>query len=216
MPHFGVPSTRVDWSAGAVVPLTADVPWRRRHGRPRRAGVSAFGISGTNAHVILEEPDDGGGAAGPPPGDASGHVPWLLSARSPAALRAQAERLLASVRRGADIAAVGHALATTRAVFEHRAAIVADDLAGFTGPPRGSPPGNPPRTRTPGWPPPPASPPSSSPATGRNGRAWDAACTSGSRRSRRPWTRRWTAWTTGSSRRRATCCSPPPVRPRPR
>ncbi len=52
--HLGEPSRHVDWSAGAVELLGEARPWRA-NGRPRRAGVSAFGVSGTNAHVILEE-----------------------------------------------------------------------------------------------------------------------------------------------------------------
>ncbi|MET7914215.1 ketoacyl-synthetase C-terminal extension domain-containing protein, partial [Streptomyces avermitilis] len=52
--HIDEPSPHIDWSSGAVRLLTAPVPWQQ-NGRPRRAGVSAFGVSGTNAHVIIEQ-----------------------------------------------------------------------------------------------------------------------------------------------------------------
>ena len=50
------PSPHVDWSAGAVRLLDRAQPWPPRDDRPRRAAVSSFGIGGTNAHVIIEEP----------------------------------------------------------------------------------------------------------------------------------------------------------------
>ena len=53
--HVDAPSTHIDWDSGRVSLLTGEEPWQAEDGRPRRAGVSWFGVSGTNAHVILEE-----------------------------------------------------------------------------------------------------------------------------------------------------------------
>jgi acyl transferase domain-containing protein/acyl carrier protein len=126
--HLATPTSRVDWSSGSVRLLDAAAPWPAGE-RVRRAGVSAFGISGTNAHVIVEE------APQPPPLDQARPdqarpeggrpVPWLLSARTPRALAAQAARLrdhLAGT--GADRYDVASSLARTRSAFEHRAAVV--------------------------------------------------------------------------------------------
>ncbi|MEU1519967.1 type I polyketide synthase [Streptomyces sp. NPDC005811] len=120
--HAERPSTRIDWTEGAVSLLTEAVAWPEAGGRPRRAGVSAFGISGTNAHVILEQapaehPRQSAGDAQPagsvparasaaeggpsaegtpvPAGSGGVVVPWVLSGRGADALRAQAVRLLA-------------------------------------------------------------------------------------------------------------------------
>ncbi|WP_392567434.1 type I polyketide synthase, partial [Streptomyces sioyaensis] len=132
--HVDAPSSHVDWSAGEVELLTEAMPWETPDGRPRRAGVSAFGISGTNAHVIIEEApapapatdpvEEGAGL--PESRESSGPVPPLvLSARSAEALSAQAAALLGLLERAdaPDPADVGYALATTRAQLEHRAVV---------------------------------------------------------------------------------------------
>ncbi|GAB1818700.1 hypothetical protein HerbRD11066_18640 [Herbidospora sp. RD11066] len=130
--HANVPSPHVDWTTGDVRLLTEPVGWAT-NGHPRRAGVSAFGISGTNAHMILEEAPL---PAEPEPVDhtpvLSGGTAWPVSARSPEGLRAQAARLTEAVA-GLDPVDVGWSLATTRSAFEHRAVIVgAEPFSGLS------------------------------------------------------------------------------------
>ncbi|MGM1062425.1 SDR family NAD(P)-dependent oxidoreductase [Saccharothrix sp. Mg75] len=119
--HVDEPTSEVDWSSGAVSLLTEPVPWPRSD-RPRRAGVSAFGISGTNAHLIIEEaPVEGAPVAEPVAVPEPGVVPWVLSGRTAPALRAQAVRLAdVGDARPAD---VGLSLAG-RSAFAHRAVVV--------------------------------------------------------------------------------------------
>jgi acyl transferase domain-containing protein/NADP-dependent 3-hydroxy acid dehydrogenase YdfG/acyl carrier protein len=115
--HAEVPSSRVDWTSGAVSLLSESRPWQR-DGHPRRAGVSSFGFSGTNAHAILEEPPQ---PAEPSPRPAyDGPIPVVLSARDPVALRELAGRMPAVVPLD-----LGYSSATTRAHLRHRAAVVA-------------------------------------------------------------------------------------------
>uniref|UniRef100_UPI003A0FC0AD SDR family NAD(P)-dependent oxidoreductase n=1 Tax=Streptomyces sp. NEAU-H33 TaxID=2979463 RepID=UPI003A0FC0AD len=129
--HVDRPSRHVDWSSGAVELLTEAREWPRP-GRPRRAGVSAFGISGTNAHVILEQADEADEADEAEPVEPVGSsvVPVVLSGASEEALRAQAARLLEWVesRPEASPADVGWSSATSRSEFEHRAVVLAADL----------------------------------------------------------------------------------------
>ncbi|BBB02235.1 putative polyketide synthase [Actinacidiphila reveromycinica] len=126
--HVDAPSHHIDWTAGNVRLLTEPVPWPARDERARRAGVSSFGFSGTNAHVILEEPpaQDGPAAPAPTPGVLTGATPWALSGRTDAALRGQAERLraFASARPDLPAADVAWSLATSRTAFEHRAVAI--------------------------------------------------------------------------------------------
>ncbi|WP_436840484.1 type I polyketide synthase [Streptomyces flavofungini] len=133
--HVDRPNSHVDWSAGSVELLTEAREWAERDGgAPRRAGVSSFGVSGTNAHVIVEqaaveepaeqpEPAGPGGSGTAPV--ATAVVPWLVSARSPEALRAQAERLREHMAGREDLApaAVGWSLLSGRALHEHRAVV---------------------------------------------------------------------------------------------
>ncbi|MBX7475298.1 acyltransferase domain-containing protein, partial [Streptomyces sp. MAG02] len=114
----------MDWGQGQVCLLTESRPWPET-GRPRRAGVSSFGISGTNAHVILEQAPQQTTVEPSTEVDLPA-VPWLLSAKTDEALRAQAERLRAHVEndpalRPVDIA---HSLITDRSPMEHRLAVV--------------------------------------------------------------------------------------------
>ncbi|MFB6619982.1 SDR family NAD(P)-dependent oxidoreductase, partial [Streptomyces sp. NPDC056367] len=129
--HVDAPTPHVDWSAGTVELLTEEQPWEPA-GRPRRAAVSSFGISGTNAHLILEQAPQAP-APDAPEDAAAGPVPWLLSARTEEALRDQAARLRDHVAAAEPAPAdVALALATTRARFEHRAVVAGADRAELT------------------------------------------------------------------------------------
>ena len=128
--HIGHPTSHVDWAAGAVKPLTEPMPWPDGD-RPRRAGVSSLGISGTNAHLILEQPQ-----AEEPAGlqDTAAEVhPWIVTARTEPALRSQAANLVgyAQANPGLRPADIGRALATSRTRFECRAAVLGTDAGTF-------------------------------------------------------------------------------------
>ncbi|HUQ54788.1 type I polyketide synthase, partial [Lentzea sp.] len=119
--HVDEPSPHVDWSEGAVSLLTEAQPWDR-NGHPRRAGVSAFGISGTNVHTILEEaPQTGDETTGEETA-----LPWTLSAKSKTALRDYARQIESFVesRPGLTPGAIGAALAVNRSAFAHRAVVL--------------------------------------------------------------------------------------------
>ncbi|MEV8633593.1 SDR family NAD(P)-dependent oxidoreductase, partial [Streptosporangium sp. NPDC051023] len=120
--HAAEPTPHVDWSSGAISLLTSPVEWPDP-GRPRRAGVSAFGVSGTNAHVVLESVEEA--AVGPVP--EPGPVPVVLSGRTAEALTAQAGKLRDFATDKVGLRDVAWSLATARAALEHRAVIVAAD-----------------------------------------------------------------------------------------
>ncbi|MEU3953929.1 type I polyketide synthase, partial [Streptomyces achromogenes] len=147
--HAEQPSTKVDWAQGDIRLLTENRPWTDP-GRPRRAAVSSFGASGTNAHTILEEaPAEEAGGAGEAggPGEAEPRtapplVPWVVSGRTERALREQAARLAAAVGE-LDPVDVAHSLAATRTAHPYRAVVLGAGrdalLAGLTGVAEGGP-----------------------------------------------------------------------------
>ncbi|WP_344446666.1 beta-ketoacyl synthase N-terminal-like domain-containing protein, partial [Kitasatospora nipponensis] len=118
--HVDEPSPYVDWSSGAVELLTEARAWPEL-GRPRRAAVSSFGVSGTNAHVIIEQAPDR--PAEPARGERPAVLPFVVSARTPQALRAQGARL-AALLESADPVDVAHTLLTDRARLEERAVVI--------------------------------------------------------------------------------------------
>ncbi|MFG2911232.1 type I polyketide synthase [Kitasatospora sp. NPDC048286] len=124
--HSENPTTKVDWTAGDVELLTESRPWES-DGQPRRAAVSGFGISGTNAHTILEEAPAEEEAERAPRAELPA-VPWVLSAKTAEAVKDQANRLIAAAG-DLDVLDVGFSLATTRALLTHRAAVVGHDRA---------------------------------------------------------------------------------------
>ncbi|MEV0804733.1 type I polyketide synthase, partial [Kribbella sp. NPDC050281] len=136
--HVDAPSPQVDWSAGAVELAAKASEWPEA-GRPRRAGVSSFGVSGTNAHVIVEQAPE---VEPEPVVTPEGPVVWLLSARSPAALQAQIERLAAYVEGRPEVSA--HAVAAglaRRALLPYRAVAVGGSVDDLEVPPVPATPG---------------------------------------------------------------------------
>ena len=132
--HIDRPTSAVDWSAGAVELVTGPRAWPET-GRVRRAAVSAFGISGTNAHVVLAQLDTAGTdpAGTGPVAPASGAAPmtvWLLAGRGAAALRGQAARLAAHlVEHPEQTPARVAAGLRARAALDHRAVVLGVDPA---------------------------------------------------------------------------------------
>ncbi|MEU2835126.1 beta-ketoacyl synthase N-terminal-like domain-containing protein, partial [Streptomyces lavendulae] len=124
--HVDKPTTHVDWSAGEVSLLTEQTDWPAT-GEPRRAAVSAFGISGTNAHTIIEQAPPAEGEPTEPteptePIVTPSVAPWTVSAKTSAALDAQLDRL--GTAPGRSPLDVGYSLAARRTTLGHRAVLV--------------------------------------------------------------------------------------------
>jgi acyl transferase domain-containing protein len=123
--HIDAPTPQVEWSEGAVRLLTEAEPWPAT-GRPRRAAVSAFGVNGTLAHVLLEQPE----STQTPPTTTPATIAWSLSGHTPEALRAQATRLLDHCTKNGDLMAVDVAYSLSRrARLAHRATVSGADMA---------------------------------------------------------------------------------------
>ncbi|HXB49528.1 MAG TPA: beta-ketoacyl synthase N-terminal-like domain-containing protein, partial [Streptosporangiaceae bacterium] len=126
--NFQAPNPRIPLGELKLRVQTALGAWPRPD-EPLLAGVSSFGLGGTNCHVVLSEyaqaERDIPGA--PPPGEAPVVTAWPVSAKTGTALRAQAQRLRdwLAEHPGVSPADVGYSLGTTRTAFEHRAVIIA-------------------------------------------------------------------------------------------
>ncbi|MFG2132879.1 SDR family NAD(P)-dependent oxidoreductase [Streptomyces sp. NPDC048751] len=130
--HAETPTEHIRWPDSGLRVSADALKWPRTADRVRRAGVSAFGISGTNAHVVLEEAPgeerEGDAVSGP-----AGPALFPLSGRTPASLQEQATRLQEHLVRHpeASLPAVAATLAHRRTHFEHRAVVQAADRDGL-------------------------------------------------------------------------------------
>ncbi|RKN35049.1 type I polyketide synthase, partial [Streptomyces hoynatensis] len=125
--HVDAPTSNVNWAAGAVELLTEQAAWPEVD-RPRRAGISSFGVSGTNAHVIVEQAPEPTPAPEPEgPLLEPAVIPWPVAGRSEEALEAQLRNLESFLAGHPGLARLdlGYSLATTRSAFEHRSVLLA-------------------------------------------------------------------------------------------
>ncbi|MFF7373269.1 SDR family NAD(P)-dependent oxidoreductase [Streptomyces tricolor] len=129
--HAERPTSQVDWEAGAVALLGEARDWPTEDGEPRRAAVSSFGISGTNAHVIIEAAPEPEARAQEP--SWTGPLPLVLSGNDAQGLAAHARRLLDHLTAGTDpVPDIAHTLATGRAALAERAVVTGADLPALT------------------------------------------------------------------------------------
>ncbi|WRO11074.1 type I polyketide synthase [Streptomyces cyaneofuscatus] len=122
--HAENPTSHIDWDTGTLELLTEARDWPETD-HPRRAAVSSFGFSGTNAHVILEQaPAVEEEAAERTPGGPPQPVPLVLSGRDGQALADQARLLLDRLAENTDpVADLAYSLVTTRSTLDHRAVV---------------------------------------------------------------------------------------------
>ncbi|MFK3985773.1 type I polyketide synthase, partial [Micromonospora sp. NPDC050397] len=128
--HITEPTPQVDWTTGNIKLLTEPQPWPQ-HDRPHRTAISSFGVSGTNAHVILEQAPPQTTPQPTTPTTPTIHTPptLTLSAKTLPALHAQAQRLHTHLTNNphTNLHNIAHALTTTRTTHQHRAVIIAEN-----------------------------------------------------------------------------------------
>jgi pimaricinolide synthase PimS1 len=131
--HVDQPTPHIDWTTGTIELLTQHTPWPAGK-QPRRAGISSFGISGTNAHIIIEQPPDPERPV--VPARPAAPVPLVLSARGSVAGQAAALHAYLLGDEDIELAAVGRALAVSRSGLPDRAVVIAENreevLAGLS------------------------------------------------------------------------------------
>ncbi|KAJ6028384.1 polyketide synthase type 1 [Penicillium herquei] len=123
--HISKPTPHVDWKSGAVEIISEARKWPSiSTARPRRAAVSSFGLSSSNAHIILEHVNFNHALSQEISSAKSTNAyPWILSGASDAALRAQARNMI-PLCKTQDNLDVAFSLATTRSHYSHRAAVI--------------------------------------------------------------------------------------------
>ncbi|MEU9609875.1 type I polyketide synthase [Streptomyces sp. NPDC048057] len=128
--HLDAPTPHVDWESGAVELLDEARTWTR-NGHPRRAAVSGFGMSGTNAHIILEEaPTQPEPTTQEAPTQDTALAPWLLSGHTEQALRDQATQLHTYAQTHTsqtELQNAAHTLTQGRTHHTHRSVITPTD-----------------------------------------------------------------------------------------
>jgi len=123
--NFEKPNPKIDFSHSALFPVTERTDWSRREA-PRRAGVSALGVGGTNVHVVLEEAP----VLKPIPATPSKNLYFPLSATSPEALAASVQQLgeFAGTTQ-LDLSDIAFTLQEGRRQYDHRTTLSARSLS---------------------------------------------------------------------------------------
>ncbi|OAR01528.1 hypothetical protein LLEC1_01510 [Akanthomyces lecanii] len=130
--HVSKPTCAVDWKGAGMALVQENIPWTKRDGNCRRlAGVSSFGIGGTNAHVVVEEAEVAISSVENRNDLRTDSLPFLVSGNTTTALRQQAKKLHCQLNNNASLGQeqlgdLAFSLATTRTHFKQRLVLIAD------------------------------------------------------------------------------------------